>query len=136
MASDALRHQVAAKWQESFSRLNRNEQGISGLVAYSNAWNLALRVLHPHRLDEPKEPVDMHTIRNAFTIINTGRRLPFLLETFLEDLKQQFYLVEADVQDYMARFDAEEDPHIVQELVLRLVAWFKHWAPISEYAHP
>lgn len=74
----------------------------------------------------------MNAVRNAFTIINTGRRLPFLLETFLEDLKQQYYLVEADVQEYMTRFNAEEDPQIVQELVIRLVAWFKHWAPLSE----
>ena len=55
MASDALRHQVAARWQESFARLNRNEQGISGLVTFSEAWGTALNVLYPRRLDEPKK---------------------------------------------------------------------------------
>lgn len=35
MATDALRAQVAAKWQESFERLNRSEDGISGLMAFS-----------------------------------------------------------------------------------------------------
>lgn len=132
MASDALRSQVAAKWQDAFGRLNRNEQGIAGLMAFSKAWNIALRVLHPRELGEGRDITDMDTIRTAFTIINAGRRLPFLLETFLEDLKQQYYLVERDVVTYMTRFDETEDPDIVRELVLRLVAWFKHWAPMSE----
>ena len=35
MATDAVRSQVAAKWQYAFSRLNRGEPGISGLVAFS-----------------------------------------------------------------------------------------------------
>ncbi|KXN84038.1 Anaphase-promoting complex subunit 2 [Leucoagaricus sp. SymC.cos] len=132
MASDALRHQVAAKWQESFARLNRSEQGISGLISFGSAWNTALGVLHPRRLDEPKDAVDMNAIRTAFTIINAGRRLPFLLETFLEELKQQYYLVEADVRGYMTQYEAEEDPRIIELLVLRLVEWFKHWAPLPE----
>jgi len=133
MASDALRHQVAARWQESFARLNRNEQGISGLVTFSEAWGTALNVLYPRRLDEPKE-IDMIAARTAFSVVNAGRRLPFFLETFLENVKKQFYLVERDVQDYMARFDAEEDPQIMQDLILRLAAWLKHWAPFPEYA--
>jgi len=133
MASDALRHQVAARWQESFSRLNRNERGISGLVTFSEAWGTALSVLHPRRLDEPKE-IDMIAARTAFLVVNAGRRLPFFLETFLENVKKQFYLVERDVQDYMTRFDAEEDPQIMQDLILRLAAWLKHWAPFPEYA--
>jgi len=133
MASDALRHQVAARWQESFSRLNRNEQGISGLVTFSGAWDTALSALYPRRLDEPKE-IDMIATRAAFEVVNAGRRLPFFLETFLENIKKQFYLVERDVQDYMARFDTEEDPQIMQDLILRLAAWFKHWAPFPECA--
>ena len=35
MATDALRSQVASKWQESFNRLNRNVPGISGLLNFS-----------------------------------------------------------------------------------------------------
>lgn len=35
MASNAVRAQVAAKWQESFARLNRTEPGILGLMAFS-----------------------------------------------------------------------------------------------------
>lgn len=37
MATDALRAQVAAKWQESFTRLNQNEPGIVGLLNFSQA---------------------------------------------------------------------------------------------------
>ncbi|KAF9442428.1 hypothetical protein P691DRAFT_714426 [Macrolepiota fuliginosa MF-IS2] len=132
MASDALRSQVAAKWQEAFGRLNKNEQGIAGLMAFSKAWNLALALLHPRKLDEPKEPADIDTIKTAFTVINAGRRLPFLLETFLEELQKHYYLVQMDVEEYMSRFEETEDPDFVRKLVLRLVAWFKHWAPMSE----
>ena len=35
MATEALRSQVAAKWQDSFTRLNRGEPGISGLMTFS-----------------------------------------------------------------------------------------------------
>jgi hypothetical protein len=35
MATEALLHQVAAKWQESFNRINRKEPGISGLISFS-----------------------------------------------------------------------------------------------------
>ena len=35
MATDALKSQVAAKWQESFHRLNTNTPGISGLMQFS-----------------------------------------------------------------------------------------------------
>ena len=36
MASNAVRAQVAAKWQESFARINRAEPGISGLMSFSH----------------------------------------------------------------------------------------------------
>ena len=35
MATTALRAQVAAKWQESFNRMNKGEPGISGLMTFS-----------------------------------------------------------------------------------------------------
>ena len=35
MASKALSDQVAAKWQDSFNRLNRGQPGISGLMGFS-----------------------------------------------------------------------------------------------------
>jgi len=35
MASKALSNQVAAKWQDSFNRLNRVAPGISGLMEFS-----------------------------------------------------------------------------------------------------
>jgi hypothetical protein len=35
MVTDAVRSQVASKWQDSFNRLNRNAPGISGLMEYS-----------------------------------------------------------------------------------------------------
>ena len=35
MTTDAVRSQVAAKWQESFNRLNGSAPGISGLLSFS-----------------------------------------------------------------------------------------------------
>jgi hypothetical protein len=35
MATDAIHSQVAAKWQESFNRLNGSAPGISGLLSFS-----------------------------------------------------------------------------------------------------
>ena len=40
MASKALTDQVAAKWQDSFNRLNRGSPGISGLMGFSRVRDL------------------------------------------------------------------------------------------------
>jgi len=40
MASKALTDQVAAKWQDSFNRLNRGAPGISGLIGFSRVRDL------------------------------------------------------------------------------------------------
>ena len=37
MATDAVRSQVAAKWQESFNRLNGSAPGISGLLSLARS---------------------------------------------------------------------------------------------------
>ena len=42
MASKALSDQVAAKWQDSFNRLNRGAPGISGLMGFSRVRGLHL----------------------------------------------------------------------------------------------
>jgi len=68
MATDAVRSQVAAKWQESFNRLNGSAPGISGLLTFSEvtflyssrvivqifkvwkhhkAWRIATQFLYP-----------------------------------------------------------------------------------------
>ena len=73
MATDAVRAQVAAKWQYAFSRLNRGEPGISGLMSFSQvclvivhspnhvfsacnqAWRLATEFLRPRVLTDRSE---------------------------------------------------------------------------------
>ncbi|KIM41174.1 hypothetical protein M413DRAFT_160177 [Hebeloma cylindrosporum] len=47
MATNALMSQVAAKWQESFHRLNGEAPGISGLMKFSEAWAISLQFLYP-----------------------------------------------------------------------------------------
>lgn len=45
MATDALRAQIAGKWQSAFSRLNRGEPGISGLLSFSEVCSYALQAV-------------------------------------------------------------------------------------------
>ena len=40
MATSALCAQTAEKWQQAFTRLNRNEPGISGLLSFSEVSHL------------------------------------------------------------------------------------------------
>lgn len=35
MGSESVRAQVSAKWQDAFSRLNREAPGIAGLMSFS-----------------------------------------------------------------------------------------------------
>lgn len=35
MASEAIQRQIATKWQGSFTRLNRDQPGILGLLSFS-----------------------------------------------------------------------------------------------------
>ena len=69
MATDALRSQVASKWQESFNRLNQNTPGISGLMKFSEvsllqifyffcvnalqAWSISTQFLYPRNIRLP-----------------------------------------------------------------------------------
>lgn len=59
MASKALSNQVAAKWQDSFNRLNRAAPGISGLMEFS-------RVRRPFVNPRPRQSV--------IQLCDTGRR--------------------------------------------------------------
>ncbi|KAG1790284.1 uncharacterized protein HD556DRAFT_733255 [Suillus plorans] len=85
MASAAVRAQVAAKWQESFNRLNRNEPGISGLMTFSEAWTLAIEFLKPRDLSDPTphKQYDLNKVRAAFGVVGECRRLPVMMEVFL-----------------------------------------------------
>ncbi|KAJ7583017.1 hypothetical protein C8J56DRAFT_956338 [Mycena floridula] len=135
MATDTLRAQVAAKWQESFYRLNRDEPGISGLMSYSDAWATATSCLEPRDLNinpVPLKPLDVGQIRQAFDMVCRCRRLPVLLETYMENVRKSFHLVRAEVDKYMALYDESSDPEVISNLVDRILQWFKAWAPLDE----
>ena len=55
MANDALRSQVAAKWQDAFNKLNHGQPGIAGLMEFSQAWNLTTDYLRPKDLNAAKK---------------------------------------------------------------------------------
>ncbi|KAN0087485.1 Cullin homology [Tylopilus felleus] len=134
MASNAVRAQVAAKWQESFARINRAEPGISGLMSFSHAWTLATAFLKPYDLNDPtpRPRHDMRQVREAFDIINKCRRLPVMLEVFLEDLHKSQHLIAREVEVYMNLYESNSDPETVRALIFRLVEWYNAWKPNVE----
>ncbi|KAG6889653.1 hypothetical protein C0995_015769 [Termitomyces sp. Mi166 len=155
MATDALRAQVASKWQDAFTRLNHGEPGISGLMAFSQAWNLATDFLRPKDIAEQKKQYSayghMNTVRAALSMVNNCRRLPALLENFLgellassisstrahlfeEDLRKSFCLVAVEVTQYLKDYEASHDgdTSIILRLVYRLLEWYNAWSPPPE----
>ncbi|KAJ8593951.1 hypothetical protein M405DRAFT_809991 [Rhizopogon salebrosus TDB-379] len=134
MASNAVRAQVAAKWQESFNRLNRGEPGISGLLAFSEAWTLATEFLRPRDLSDPtpRKQYDLNQVRVAFGVIGECRRLPVMMEVFLEDMRKSQHLITREVDAYMALYESNSDPESIRSLVYRLVEWYDAWKPTTD----
>lgn len=134
MASAAVRAQVAAKWQESFNRLNRNEPGISGLMTFSEAWTLAIEFLKPRDLSDPAPPkqYDLNKVRAAFGVVGECRRLPVMMEVFLEDMRKSQHLITREVEAYMTLYENNSDPEAIRSLVYRLVEWYNAWKPTAD----
>ncbi|KAF8489248.1 ubiquitin-protein ligase [Russula emetica] len=135
MASKALTDQVAAKWQDSFNRLNRGAPGISGLMGFSRAWAIAADVLHPRELGAPPKDFNSNEVRSAFDVLMQCRMLPMLLESFVEDMRRNQYLITNDVERYIAEYEASGDPDVIGRLVLLLADWYFAWAPGGELGH-
>lgn len=135
MASAAVRAQVAAKWQESFNRLNRNEPGISGLLAFSEAWTLAIEFLKPRDLNDPapRKQYDLNQVMAAFGVVNECRRLPVMMEGFLEDMRKSQHLITREVEAYMTLYESNSDPEAIRSLVYRLVEWYNAWKPTADF---
>ncbi|KAJ3771281.1 hypothetical protein FB446DRAFT_741057 [Lentinula raphanica] len=135
MATDALRAQVAAKWQESFARLNQNEPGIVGLLNFSQAWDIARECIRPRGLDEPDPStrnVDRSKFQASFELLNRCRRLPILLESFLEDMRKRFLVIEEEVKEFLLEYERTSDTTVILNLVFRLLQWYKKWLPMQE----
>ncbi|KAF8812048.1 hypothetical protein BYT27DRAFT_6431262 [Phlegmacium glaucopus] len=138
MATDAVRSQVAAKWQESFNRLNGSAPGISGLLNFSEAWRIATEFLYPRDIrivgsEGRRQGKTLIEAQLAFNHINKCRRLPALLETFLDDLRSNFSLIENEIKEYMDRYELDHSPEHIQLLVARLMDWYKAWEPPLEF---
>ncbi|OSX59891.1 hypothetical protein POSPLADRAFT_1149567 [Postia placenta MAD-698-R-SB12] len=85
MASEAIQRQIATKWQGSFTRLNRDQPGILGLLSFSEAWKVASDFLQPRDLTDPssKKEYNVQQIKVAIDILSKSKMLPMLLENFL-----------------------------------------------------
>ncbi|KAF9005219.1 hypothetical protein BDQ17DRAFT_1354061 [Cyathus striatus] len=135
MANEALRTQVGAKWQEAFSRLNRGEPGISGLMTFAQAWVIATTVLRPKNISDCSSTGKVYSAsdsRAALALINQCRRLPALLETFLDDIRKHYHLILYEIQGFMRQYEESLDTSIIRTMVFRLVEWYKAWAPQPE----
>ncbi|TFK44239.1 hypothetical protein BDQ12DRAFT_672627 [Crucibulum laeve] len=137
MANDAFSAQVAAKWQEAFQRLNREAPGVSGLISFSQAWNLITEVLRPKDLRDPVEaqkrqqfsPAD---VRLALNVMVESRRLPPLLEIFIEGIRKSFPIITGEISLFMQEYENTHDPVTIQKLVFRVLHWYKGWSPPTE----
>ncbi|KZT73754.1 hypothetical protein DAEQUDRAFT_754204 [Daedalea quercina L-15889] len=137
MATEALKRQIAGKWQNAFARLNRDQEGITGLLAFSEAWALATEFLHPRDLNGSmaNKELDMVKVRLAVETLSKSKMLPILLENFLEDMRKQQYLITRDVNQFMLQYEETEDVHHIARLVYRILEWYRAWVPITELGH-
>ncbi|RDX42634.1 ubiquitin-protein ligase [Lentinus brumalis] len=134
MAANVLVKQVQAKWNNSFARLNRAEPGITGLLAFSEAWRIATNFLYPRDLNDPtpRKEYSMQEVRASFEFLSRAKMLPLLMENFLEDMRKQQHLIERDINKYMAEFEAADTPDHIARMIFRLEKWYKEWSPIPE----
>ncbi|THH16538.1 hypothetical protein EW146_g4118 [Bondarzewia mesenterica] len=129
MASDTVRAQVGAKWQDAFTRLNRSAPGITGLMTFSEAWKISTDFMYPRNMGDPPKDFNSQEVRGAFDVLMQCRMLPMLLENFIEDMRKRKYLIEEDVTKYMEQYKATGDPEVIARLVYCLAEWFKTWSP-------
>ncbi|TBU44447.1 hypothetical protein BD309DRAFT_958345 [Dichomitus squalens] len=134
MTNQALYSRISAKWNNSFNRLNRGEPGISGLLSFSQAWRTATAFLYPQDLNDPSsyKEYSIQDVRASFDTLSKSKMLPLLMENFLENMRQQQYLVERDIQKYMTEYEAAGSAEAIGRLLFRLVDWYKAWSPIPE----
>ncbi|TFK66693.1 hypothetical protein BDN72DRAFT_771609 [Pluteus cervinus] len=134
MASDAVRAQVSAKWQESFARLNRDQPGITGLLNFSRAFAISLSYLHPRDINDPTvvRSANVPHVRAAMSTVNESRMLPYVLDGYLDEVRKRFNLVQKDVEVFMAEYAESSDPDVIRRLVFRLLAWYEAWTPLPD----
>ncbi|KAF4576914.1 Anaphase-promoting complex subunit 2 [Pleurotus pulmonarius] len=133
MTHNGLRFQVASKWQDSFRRFNQREPGISGLIAFSQAWDTATEFLKPRNINEPLPPREYtEAVRAALDVIHKSRRLPTLIETFLSQVESQFYLIQQEIDQFMIDYALDLDVCVISTMILRIHEWMKQWTPATE----
>ncbi|KAI0345864.1 hypothetical protein BDW22DRAFT_1353469 [Trametopsis cervina] len=134
MTSQQLWSQVAEKWQTAFTRLNRSEPGIVGLLSFSESWILAKDFLRPRSIDEPspKATANMQRVRAAFDKIAQRKMLTALLEQFLEDMRLQLPHITKDIEELMTAYEVNPDPAYIAACISRLLLWHVAWAPVPE----
>ncbi|RXW21342.1 hypothetical protein EST38_g4511 [Candolleomyces aberdarensis] len=65
----------------------------------------------------------------AFGTIHQSKQLHTLLETYLEDMRRSFPLIEYEIKEYMTRWEVHRDVELIRMLIARLMDWHKAWQP-------
>ncbi|KAL4250662.1 Anaphase-promoting complex subunit 2 [Abortiporus biennis] len=131
MASQYVREQVALKWTNGFARLNRGEPGITGLLTFTEAWILAREFLRPRDINETKPEFVLTQVKLAFELIGECKMLQSLVDEFLEEMKQQQFLITQECERFMSQYESTSDPQYIAQLVMRLQQWYQAWQPAS-----
>ncbi|KAL1709147.1 hypothetical protein EV121DRAFT_253251, partial [Schizophyllum commune] len=138
VVSEYLKKQTSFKWHGSFERLNRYQPGITGLLEFSRAWILLADALQPRNINDPgwrRDDLDPGAVNDAVTVVNDTKRLPVLLEAFLDEVKDNFPLIMAEVDVFLARFHETRDPLLVLQMLNRVREWYHAWCPVVDLGH-
>ncbi|KZT12088.1 ubiquitin-protein ligase [Laetiporus sulphureus 93-53] len=134
MATEALQRQIQAKWEASFSRLNRDQPGISGLLTTSQAWEYIAELLRPRSLNDPspRREIDVQRVKSVIDFLTRCKLTPSVVENFLDEMRKQQHLITRDVHEYMIQYERTTDIQFIARLIFRLSRWHKAWEPAIE----
>ncbi|EAU93610.2 ubiquitin-protein ligase [Coprinopsis cinerea okayama7 len=59
--------------------------------------------------------------------------MSLLLESFLDQIHQNFHLIDYEINEYMVRYESSQKVELIRMLVSRLLDWYKAWAPPPEF---
>ncbi|KZS92899.1 hypothetical protein SISNIDRAFT_474501 [Sistotremastrum niveocremeum HHB9708] len=115
------------QWKRSVEKICGASESSS--LGFSQAWEIATSALKPRPLNEHPPPRDQALVLAAVQRIHKAKMTPFLIDSFLGDLRKCEHFIESEINESMGRYDASQDPNEVAQLIDRLAQWYKHWVP-------
>ncbi|GJE99308.1 Anaphase-promoting complex subunit 2 domain-containing protein [Phanerochaete sordida] len=134
MATPALCNQVAEKWQRSFAKLNREKEGITGLLEFTQGWLMASDQLRPRDKAglATKPQYDKAKLRECFEIIRACNLHAVFLDDYLDAIGRQLPAITNDIDFYMKMYEREPTAEHIANLISIAARWQRAWAPLPE----